>query len=138
MVCLSWKSTIFQFKLEHHKAKRVPFWLGLRRSQIKNLFTKKNKKLSKSETHSQKTRSYKIKTNKKHRSIYSQNIHIYASSQSRLTQLLYQTCNEQYFETLKFMKKSPQIRNPPTNNMLLPHKITINKKLPNKITILRT
>ena len=35
-------------------------------------------------------------------------------------------------------KKSNQIQNPPTNNMLLPHKITINKKLPNKIIILRT
>ena len=82
--------------------------------------------------------SYKIKTNKKHRSIYSQNIQIYASSQSRLTQAIYQTRNEQYFETLNLWKKSPQIWNPPTNNMLLPHKITINKKLPNKITILRT
>ena len=93
---------------------------------------------AKSETHSQKTRSYKIKTNKKHASIYSQNIQIYASSQSRLTQALYQTRYEQFFETLKFKKKNPQIRNPPTNNMLLPHKITINKKLTNKITILRT
>ena len=33
---------------------------------------------------------------------------------------------------------SNHIQNPPTNNMLLPHKTTINKKLPNKITILRT
>ena len=47
------------------------------------------------------------KNNKKHRSIYSQNIQIYASSQSRLTQAIYQTRNEQYFETLKFMKKKP-------------------------------
>ena len=98
----------------------------------------KNKKLPKLETHSQKTRNYPIKINKKHRSIYSYNIQIYASSQSRLTQALYQTRYEQYFETLKFKKKSPQIRNPLTNNMLLPHTITINKKLPNKITILRT
>ena len=73
----------------------------------------------------------------KHRSIYSYNIQIYASSQSRLTQAFYQTCYEQYFETSKFKKKCPQIRNPPTNNMLLPHKITINKKSPNKITILK-
>ena len=99
----------------------------------------KNKKLPKLETHSQKTRNYPIKINKKHRSINSQNIQIYASSQSRLTQALYQTRYEQYFETLKFKKKKiNQIRNPPTNNMLLPHKITINRKLPNKITILRT
>ena len=33
---------------------------------------------------------------------------------------------------------SNHIQNPPTNNMLLPHKITINKKLHNKIKILRT
>ena len=64
----------------------------------------KNKKLPKSEAHSQKTRNYPIKINKKHRSIYSYNIQIYASSQSRLTQALYQTRYEQYFETLKFKK----------------------------------
>ena len=76
---------------------------------MRNPFTqkKKKKKIPKSETHSQKTRSCKIKINKKHRSIYSQNIQIYASSQSRLTQALYQTHNEQYFETLKFKKKKP-------------------------------
>ena len=77
-----------------------------------------NKKLPKSKTHSQKTRNYLIKINKKHRSIYSYNIQIHASSQSRLTQALYQTRYEEYFETLKFKKKIPQIRNPPTNNML--------------------
>ena len=67
-----------------------------------------------------------------------ENIQIYASSQSRLTQAIYQTRNEQYFETLKFIKKKPSDPKPPTDNMLLPHKITINKKLPNKITILKT
>ena len=91
-------------------------------TQIRNSFTK-NKKLP--------------NKNKQETQIHSQNIKIYASSQSRLTQALYQTHYEQYFETLKFKEKSLQIRNPPTNNMLLPHKITINKKLPNKITILR-
>ena len=34
-------------------------------------------------------------------------IQIYASSQPRLTQALYQTRYEQYFETLKFKKKKP-------------------------------
>ena len=92
-------------------------------TQIRNPFTK-NKKLP--------------NKNKQETQIHSQNIQIYASSQSKLTQALYQTRYEQYFETLKFKKKSPQIRNPLTNNMLLPHTITINKKLPNKITILRT
>ena len=67
--------------------------------------SQKNKKLPKSETHSQKTRNYPIKINKKHRSIYSYNIQIYASSQSRLTQAFYQTLYEQYFETLKFKEK---------------------------------
>ena len=110
--------------------------LGGAKSEIHSQ-KKKKKKLPKSETHSQKTRNYPIKINKKHKSIYSQNIQIYASSQSRLTQALYQTHYEQYFETLKFKEKSLQIINPPTNNMLLLHKITINKKLPNKITILR-
>ena len=105
---------------------------------------------AKSETHSQKkqeitqirnpfTKNKKLPNkNKQETQIHSQNIQIYASSQSRLTQALYQTRYEQYFETLKFKEKSLQIINPPTNNMLLLHKITINKKLPNKITILRT
>ena len=74
-------------------------------TQIRNPFTK-NKKLP--------------NKNKQETQIHSQNIQIYASSQSRLTQALYQTRYEQYFETLKFKKKSLQIRNPPTNNMLLP------------------
>ena len=47
--------------------------------------------------------------NKQETQIHSQNIQIYASSQSRLTQAFYQTRYEQYFETLKFKKKSPQI-----------------------------
>ena len=119
------------------KLKEYHFGWGLGGAKSET-HSQKNKKLPKLETHSQKTRNYPIKINKKHRSIYSQNIQIYASSQSRLTEALYQTSYEQYFETLKFKKKSPQIRNPPTNNMLLPHKITINKKLTNKITILRT
>ena len=37
---LGW-SNLLTIPLEHHKAERVPFWLGLRRSQIRNPFTKK-------------------------------------------------------------------------------------------------
>ena len=74
---------------------------------------------AKSETHSQKkqeitqirnpfTKNKKLPNkNKQETQIHSQNIQIYASSQSRLTQALYQTRYEQYFETLKFKKKSP-------------------------------
>ena len=51
--------------------------------------------------------SVQIKINKKHRSIYSYNIQIYASSQSRVTQALYQIRYEQYFETLKLKQKKP-------------------------------
>ena len=72
--------------------------------------SQKNKKLPKSETHSQKTRNYLIKINQKHRSIYSYSIQIYTSSQSRLTQVLYQTRYKQYFETLKFMEIKKAIR----------------------------
>ena len=55
------------------------------------ILVKKKKKKPKLEIHSQKTRNYPIKINKKHRSIYNYNIQIYASSQSRFTQALYQT-----------------------------------------------
>ena len=72
---LGW-SNLLTIPLEHHKVERVPFWLGLRRSQIRNPFTK-NKKLP--------------NKNKQETQIHSQNIQIYASSQFRLTQALYQT-----------------------------------------------
>ena len=61
-------------------------------TQIRNPFTK-NKKLP--------------NKNKQETQIHSQNIQIFASSQSRLTQAFYQTRYEQYFETLKFKKKKP-------------------------------
>ena len=85
------------------KLREYHFGWGLGGAKLET-HSPKNKKLPKLETHSQKTRNYPIKINKKHRSIYSYNIQIYASSQSRLTQALYQTRYEQYFETLKFKK----------------------------------
>ena len=57
-----------------------------------------------SETHSQKNKKLPNK-NKQETQIHSQNIQIFASSQSRLTQAFYQTRYEQYFETLKFKGK---------------------------------
>ena len=82
---------------------------------ISETHSQKNKKLPKSKAHSQKTRNYPIKIDKKHRSIYSYNIQIYASSQSRLSQALYQTRYEQYFETLKFKGKKKQSDPKPTH-----------------------
>ena len=72
-------------KLETHSQKK-----NKKITQIRNPFTK-NKKLP--------------NKNKQETQIHSQNIQIYASSQSRLTQALYQTRYEQYFETLKFKEK---------------------------------
>ena len=87
------------------KLREYHFGWGLQGAKLET-HSQKNKKLPKLKTHSQKTRNYPIQINKKHKSIYSYNIQIYASSQSRLTQALYQTRYEQYFESLKFKKKN--------------------------------